>query len=70
METEPGWEQNKAHLYAIEHLGSRYSVKQSSASLRLRTITPVVTTSFGFFRKAEHRELLNSGLRLAAGEAT
>ena len=33
METEPGWEQNKAHLYAIEHLGSRYSVKQSSASL-------------------------------------
>ena len=28
MGTEPGWEQNKAHLYAIEHLGSRYSVKQ------------------------------------------
>jgi adenylate cyclase len=37
---------------------------------RLKTITPVVVPSFVPFRKPEHRELLLSGLRLAAGEET
>ncbi len=37
---------------------------------RLRLITPVVIPSVMPYRNAEHRELLLSGLRLAAGEAT
>jgi adenylate cyclase len=36
---------------------------------RLRAITPVVSPTFSFLRKPEHRELFLSGLRLAAGEA-
>ncbi len=37
---------------------------------RLRAITPVVVTSLSYYRIAEHRELVLSGLRLAAGEGT
>jgi len=37
---------------------------------RLRTITPVVVPGARQLRKAEHRELFLSGLRLAAGEET
>jgi TolB-like protein len=37
---------------------------------RLRSITPVVVTSESYLRNAEHRELLMSGLRLAADETT
>jgi hypothetical protein len=37
---------------------------------RLRAITPVVVPPATLFRNPEHRELLLSGLRLAAGEAT
>jgi adenylate cyclase len=37
---------------------------------RLRAITPVVIPDVSYLRNAEHRELLLSGLRLAAGEAT
>jgi adenylate cyclase len=36
---------------------------------RLRAITPVVIPDASYLRNAEHRELLLSGLRLAAGEA-
>jgi adenylate cyclase len=36
---------------------------------RLRAINPVVIPDLSFLRNAEHRELLLSGLRLAAGEA-
>jgi tetratricopeptide (TPR) repeat protein len=36
---------------------------------RLRAITPIVVPSAIYMRNAEHRELLLSGLRLAAGEA-
>jgi hypothetical protein len=35
---------------------------------RLRTITPVVVPTYLVYRNPEHRELLLSGLRLAAGE--
>jgi len=37
---------------------------------RLRAITSVVMPDASYLRDAEHRELLLSGLRLAAGEAT
>ena len=37
---------------------------------RLRAINPVVIPDLSFLRNAEHRELLLSGLRLAAGDAT
>src|SRR5271169_465480 len=37
---------------------------------RLRTITSVVIPDASYMRSPEHRELLLSGLRLAAGEAT
>lgn len=37
---------------------------------RLRTVTPVVVPDASYLRNPEHRELLLSGLRLAAGEAT
>jgi len=37
---------------------------------RLRAITPVVIPDASYMRDAEHRELLLSGLRLAAGEET
>jgi TolB-like protein/class 3 adenylate cyclase len=37
---------------------------------RLKAITPVVIPSLAQFRNPDHRELLLSGLRLAAGEST
>jgi len=37
---------------------------------RLRTIAPVVVPDVSYLRNSEHRELLLSGLRLAAGETT
>jgi hypothetical protein len=37
---------------------------------RLRTITSAVIPDVSFLRNPEHRELLLSGLRLAAGEPT
>ena len=37
---------------------------------RLRAITPVVIPDVSYLRSPEHRELLLSGLRRAAGEAT
>jgi adenylate cyclase len=37
---------------------------------RLRAISPVVIPDANYLRKAEHRELYLSGLRLAAGETT
>ncbi len=50
------------------HLGRLDEARETVA--RLRTITPVVIPPASFLRKAEHRELFLSGLRLAAGEAT
>ena len=37
---------------------------------RLRTISPAVVPELNQFRNPKHRELILSGLRLAAGEAT
>jgi len=35
---------------------------------RLRTISPIVAPELNQFRNPEHRELILSGLRLAAGQ--
>jgi len=46
-------------------------VDEARATLdRLRAVTTVVVPSYTMFRNPEHRELLLSGLRLAAGEVT
>jgi hypothetical protein len=51
-------------LYA--HLGRLDEARATVA--RLRTVTPLVIPSFDQFRNPEHRELILSGLRLAASE--
>ncbi len=48
------------------HMGRLDDTREIIA--RLRAITPVVMPDAGFLRNPEHRELLLSGLRLAAGE--
>jgi adenylate cyclase len=50
------------------HMGRLDDAKEIVA--RLRAITPVVIQDAVPLRKPKHRELLLSGLRLAAGEAT
>ena len=37
---------------------------------RLRAVSPVVVPELNQFRNQEHRELILSGLRLAAGETS
>jgi adenylate cyclase len=55
------------HLAACyAHMGRRDDAGEIVA--RLRAITPIVMPSFSQFRNSEQRELLLSGLRLAAGE--
>ena len=49
------------------HMGRLDEAREIVA--RLRSITPVVMPDVSNFRKPEHRELLLSGLRVAAGEA-
>ena len=43
--------------------------RRSAAGL-LRSISPIVVPELNQFRNSEHRELILSGLRLAAGEET
>jgi adenylate cyclase len=50
------------------HMGRLNDAQEIAA--RLRAITSVVMQDANFLRKPEHRELLLSGLRLAAGEGT
>jgi TolB-like protein/class 3 adenylate cyclase len=69
IQEDPSYPQPYRHLAACyAHMGrlddARQVVKQ------LRAITPVVIPDVGYLRNPEHRELLLSGLRLAAGEAT
>ena len=49
------------------HMGRLGDAREILA--RLRTITPVVVPDVSYLRNSEHRELLLSGMRLAAGEA-
>ncbi|HMD64174.1 MAG TPA: adenylate/guanylate cyclase domain-containing protein [Stellaceae bacterium] len=62
--THPTPYRNLAACYA--HMGRLVEAREIIA--RLRGITPVVIPSATYLRNAEHRELLLSGLRLAAGE--
>jgi adenylate cyclase len=50
------------------HMGRLDDAREAVA--RLRSITPIVVPDASYLRNPEHRELLLSGLRLAAGEAT
>ena len=50
------------------HMGRLDEAREIVA--RLRVITPLVVSSADYLRDAEQRELLMSGLRLAAGEET
>jgi adenylate cyclase len=50
------------------HMGRLDDAREIIA--RLQAITPVMIPDASFLRNAEHRELLLSGLRLAAGEET
>jgi len=50
------------------HMGRRDDAREIIR--RLRAITPVVIPDASFLRNPEHRELILSGLRLAAGEAS
>jgi adenylate cyclase len=61
----PGPHRTLAACYA--HMGRLDEAREVVE--RLRAITPVVIPDVSFLRNAEHRELLLSGLRLAAGEA-
>src|SRR5215470_3118403 len=61
--------------YAYRALAACYAHMQRLEDARkvvdhLRTITPVLTSASEPHRNSEHRELLGSGLRLAAGETT
>jgi len=61
------------HLYSYRYLAACYAHmgrlgEARETIARLRTITPGVVPSVTHLRNPEHRELLLSGLRLAAGE--
>jgi adenylate cyclase len=60
----PGSHRILAACYA--HMGRLDEARE--VVTRLRAITPIVIPDTGYLRKADHRDLLLSGLRLAAGE--
>jgi Flp pilus assembly protein TadD len=62
----PGPYRSLAACYA--HMGRLDDAREIVA--RLRAITPVVISDASHLRNAEQRELLLSGLRLAAGDVT
>ena len=59
---------HRALAACYAHMGRLDEAQEIVA--RLRAITPVVIPDASFLRNPEHRELLLSGLRLAAGETT
>jgi TolB-like protein/class 3 adenylate cyclase len=69
IQDDPGFPPSYRVLAACyAHMGRLDEARAIVA--QLRTITPQVVPNFLPWRNAEHRELLLSGLRLAAGEAT
>jgi adenylate cyclase len=67
IQEDPGFPQSYRYLAACyAHMG-RLDDAQAIIP-RLRTITSVVIPDASYLRKAEHRELFLSGLRLATGE--
>jgi adenylate cyclase len=68
IQEDPSFPQQYRWLAACyAHMGRLDDAREIVA--RLRAITSVVIPDAGFLRNAEQRELLLSGLRLAAGEA-
>jgi tetratricopeptide (TPR) repeat protein len=69
IQEDPSFPQSYRYLAAsYAHMGRLADAREVVG--RLRAITSVAIPDASFLRKAEHRELLLSGLRLAAGEAT
>jgi tetratricopeptide (TPR) repeat protein len=69
IQDDPDFPQPHRFLAACyAHLGRLDEARAAAA--RLRSITPIVVMDVGVYRNPEHRELLLSGLRLAASEAS
>jgi adenylate cyclase len=69
IQEDPSFPEPYRYLAACyAHMGRLDDAREIVA--RLRAITPVVIPDVSHLRNAEYRELLLSGLRLAAGEAT
>src|SRR5262249_11097325 len=67
LQEDPSFPQSYRYLAACyAHMGRLDDAREVVA--RLRAITPVVIPDGSLLRKAEHRELFLSSLRLAAGE--
>jgi Flp pilus assembly protein TadD len=68
VQEDPSYHQPYRYLAACyAHMGRLDGAREIVA--RLRTITPVLIPDASYLRKSEHRELLLSGLRLAAGDS-
>jgi len=69
IQEDPSFPQSYRYLAACyAHMGRLDDAREVVA--RLRAITPVVIPDARYLRKAEHRELFLSGLRLATGQAS
>jgi len=69
LQEHPGWPPTYRFLAACYAHMRRLDDAQNIVN-RVRAITPVIVPDAMHWRNPEHRELLLSGLRLAAGEAT
>jgi adenylate cyclase len=68
IQEDPSFPQSYRYLAACyAHMGRLDDAREVVA--RLRAVTPVVIPDASYLRKAEHRELFLSGLRLATGQA-
>ena len=67
LQEHAGWAPTYRFLAACyAHMGQ---LDEAQVTVRrLRAVTPIIVPSAAHWRKAEHRELFLSGLRLAAGE--
>ena len=68
-------QEDPSHPQTLRYLAACYAQSGRLAEARdvveqLLSLTQVVVPDLGYFRNPEHRELLLSGLRLAAGEET
>jgi len=68
-------QEDPSHPQTLRYLAACYAQLGRVAEARdvvkqLLSLTQVVVSDLGYFRNPEHRELLLSGLRLAAGEET
>ena len=67
LQEHAGWAPTYRFLAACyAHMGQLDEAQETVR--RLRAVTPVIVPSAAHWRKAEHRDLFLSGLRLATGE--